>query len=77
MENINLSMKETKRYEIMQGVIAGRRTMAEASQLLGVRERQGYRTTRHEPPVTEQMGEKPFKFKCFLQRINVLKNKDK
>ena len=38
MENINLSMKETRRYEAMQEVIAGRRTMAEASQLLGVRE---------------------------------------
>lgn len=36
-------MKETRRYEVMQGAIAGRKTMAEASQLLGVKERQGYR----------------------------------
>jgi len=43
MENINLSMKEARRYEVMQGAIAGRKTMAEASQLLGVRERQCYR----------------------------------
>ncbi|MFH1830604.1 MAG: ISNCY family transposase [Pseudomonadota bacterium] len=43
MENINLSMRETRRYEVMQQVMAGRKTMAEAGQLLGIKERQGYR----------------------------------
>jgi len=43
MENINLSMRETRRYEVVQQVIAGGKTMAEACQLLGVKERQGYR----------------------------------
>lgn len=43
MEYITLSMKEARRYEVMQQVIAGRKTMVEACQLLGIKERQGYR----------------------------------
>lgn len=43
MENITLTMRETRRYEVMQEVIAGKRAMVEACQLLGVKERQGYR----------------------------------
>jgi len=43
METHTLTMRETRRYEVVQQVIAGRKTMAEASQLLGVKERQGYR----------------------------------
>lgn len=43
MENINLSMREARRYEVMQQVMAGGKTMAEACQLLGIKERQGYR----------------------------------
>lgn len=43
METHTLTMRETRRYEVIQQVIAGRKTMAEASQQLGVEERQGYR----------------------------------
>lgn len=40
---INLSMKEVTRYEVMQQVIVGRRSMADVCQLLRIKERQGYR----------------------------------
>lgn len=40
---IYLSMKEQRRYEVMEQVIGGNKDMVNACQLLGIRERQGYR----------------------------------
>ena len=41
--HVILSMKENKRVMVMQEVIAGKKTMVEGAEALGVSERQGWR----------------------------------